>query len=1153
MTNKLYFGALALALFFTGCVREAELQTLPERPEEPQVLREITPEMQAVVEFDDGMISLVEEDLNNGNFLRTKSSDLNNNLKDLGVVRMERVFPYAGEFEERTRREGMHRFYHIVMAEEEATKAVVSLESLPGVLSVEPVHPIRLRDFDDPNFSKQWHYVNKKNPGADIHVQEVWDQYTVGNSQVIVSIVDEPVDPTHPDLDANLWKDASGHTGYNFARNSYDLSIRPESGRGDLGHGTHVAGTVAAVNNNGLGVCGIAGGNYALGIPGVRVQSCAIFSGSMSASDNGSANAIKWGADHGAVISQNSWGYYADSNVDGYVSSSELAAYKKWKISTVMKKAIDYFVKYAGCDNAGEQLPDSPMKGGLVIFACGNENIDYDVMSSYEPVIAVGATGYSGNKASYSCYGDFVDLAAPGGDGTYSIWSTLPTKVASGYGGTTTTNGYGGKDWQGTSMAAPHASGVAALVVSYFGGPGFTAEACKAYLLEGAGEVVGGSKPVGRRLNALGAIEYGIEHHGGAVPHPPVISLESTSLVLSSEETRTVGITVSDPDGDAVTVTCTPGSGALTYDDKTRKATIVGKNAEDGTYKAVFTASDEGGLTASATLEYIISTNHPPIVQIEKEEVTVEYTQTVQVKFSVSDPDGDDDLESISCSAGSKALKMDTEKGVLTITGSGAVEGTYKATIAAVDKGGLVTRASLTYTLLPRNQEPVIEVNPTEITLRGNQTAEALVTWSDPDGDPVTVSCTPGSGALSFDEKTGKVTIQGAEAEPGSYKASFQATDPDGAIAFADLYYTILENHAPVITVDKDQFTLNPLQSASAQVSWSDEDGDAVTVTCIPGSAALSFDPATGKVTIQGNKADAGTYKAVFTAADPLGLSTSIEIFYTLQANHAPVVSVSPASITLRSIESASAQVTWSDQDDWDQLTVSFTAGSDALSFDKNSGKVSIQGGKAPAGTYKAEFTVTDLCGARASAVLDYTIQVNHAPEVTKALDNLVVTGIGQSQELNLGDLFRDPDNDALTLGARLTDGADVIKADISGQTLRLTSTKAGVATVLVEARDAAGESCSTSFQVAVKPTANAVDVYPQPAQDYVYFHVASPTDVQVNINFYTSTGSPALKLTAAGSVFKPVQVDITALAPGRYASELEYGGQVYKSQIIVR
>ncbi len=71
------------------------------------------------------------------------------------------------------------------------------------------------------------------------------------------------------------------------------------------------------------------------------------------------------------MISQNSWGYDYDSNNDGKLTGSEYEAAMAATISSAHKAAVDYFIKYAGCDNDGNQLPDSPMKGGVVIFAAG--------------------------------------------------------------------------------------------------------------------------------------------------------------------------------------------------------------------------------------------------------------------------------------------------------------------------------------------------------------------------------------------------------------------------------------------------------------------------------------------------------------------------------------------------------------------------------------------------------------------------------------------------------------------------------------------------------------------------------------------------------------------------------------------------------------
>lgn len=601
------FAHIVLSILLTACsaANKDNVDSTPAPEEADAPLKHV-----ATVQFDDTLTALVEEALAQGSLV-TKSSPLDAVLQEMGVESLERVFPYAGEFEERTRREGLHRFYHVTFrADVPETKAAEGLATVPGVLHARPEHAISLRStFNDPYYSKQWNLANGPN-GSDINVQAVWDRYTTGSQSVIVCVVDEPVDPSHEDLKANLWKDADGHTGYNFARNSYDLSIRSENGDGDIGHGTHVAGVIAAVNDNGKGVCGVAGGDAAMDIPGVRVQSCAIFSGQKSATDKQSANAIKWGADHGALISQNSWGYTADGilgeDPDGTITDKELEAFRSLTINAVpdFKAAIDYFIKYAGCDNNGNQLPDSPMKGGLVIFAAGNENIDHDIISTYEPVVAVGASNRNNRKASYSNYGSWVDIAAPGGEKSDAgcIWSTLPLDPH------ISTTGYGGKDWAGTSMACPHASGVAALIVSYFGGPDFTADRCKEILLGGLEEFKG-DKPLGKKLDALTAFEYGIRTSGGDVP--PQLIFSETDVQVKAHQTRTINVLAT---GNATIRCVDAGSPALSFDAQSGTITLVGRAAPAGNYNAAFVATSPTGMEATGTLTYTLLPNHAPTV-----------------------------------------------------------------------------------------------------------------------------------------------------------------------------------------------------------------------------------------------------------------------------------------------------------------------------------------------------------------------------------------------------------------------------------------------------------------------------------------------------------------------------------------------------------
>ncbi|MHC1776484.1 MAG: S8 family serine peptidase [Lentimicrobium sp.] len=271
---------------------------------------------------------------------------------------------------------------------------------------------------DDPRYNEQWHYHNTGQQNgtadADIDLPEAWE-ITKGNPEVIVCIEDGGINYTHGDIAANMW---SG-TGYNFVNNSPNVTSHD--------HGTHVAGTVAAVSNNAVGVAGVAGGDGSGN--GIRLMSCQVFTNGGS---GGFENAPVWAADNGAAISQNSWQYTSPNSYDQSVLD-----------------AIDYF----NVNGGGDALVD----GGITIFAAGNN----DSQSQYYPAFYSGTFSVAGltnqdKKAWYSNFGDWVEVAAPGGEtdnvAARGVLSTLPN------------NTYG--FYQGTSMACPHVSGLAALIVS---------------------------------------------------------------------------------------------------------------------------------------------------------------------------------------------------------------------------------------------------------------------------------------------------------------------------------------------------------------------------------------------------------------------------------------------------------------------------------------------------------------------------------------------------------------------------------------------------------------------------------------------------------------------------------------------------------------
>ena len=310
--------------------------------------------------------------------------------------------------------------------------------------------------FNDPELEWQWHYYNDGTldtdlcaAGADINLLNAW-KYTAGDNRVIVAVCDGGIDTNNKDLADNMWvneaelngvtgkdDDGNGYVddvyGYNFVRSNGLVTADD--------HGTHVAGTISAVNNNGFAVCGIAGGTG--NGDGVRLMSIQIFEGNDGCYSSDIAKGIKYAADNGAVIINNSWGY--DPGV--YYGDNE---YESW--DSVLKNAFTYFKEHARLEGA--------MEGGLVVFAAGNETYpEASYPSAYRDYISVSAMSSDYKATYYTNYGPGVNVCAPGGDATYAGWLTISSVSV------TEKDGY--EYMQGTSMACPHVSGCAALAVSY--------------------------------------------------------------------------------------------------------------------------------------------------------------------------------------------------------------------------------------------------------------------------------------------------------------------------------------------------------------------------------------------------------------------------------------------------------------------------------------------------------------------------------------------------------------------------------------------------------------------------------------------------------------------------------------------------------------
>jgi subtilisin family serine protease len=325
--------------------------------------------------------------------------------------------------------------------------ALKRLGSDPRVAYAEPNFVVSvLRTPNDPSLGQLWGLVNtgqtvdgaSGTSDADIDADLAWDVST-GSSSSVVGIIDTGVDFSHPDLAGTSWinpgenctgcrtngldDDANGYVddwqGWDFVNGDNDPFD-------DHGHGTHVAGTIAALGNNGVGVSGI---NWSGRVAALKFLD---WFGSGSVAD--AVRALDYATENGIRVTNNSWG--------GGENSQALL----------------------------EAIERAGVAGGLYVAAAGNDGVDADQTPMYPAaydspyIVSVAATDSRDGLASFSNYGaTSVDVGAPG----VSIYSTLPG------------NTYDW--WSGTSMATPHVAGAAALVKA--ARPGATSAAIKALLL----------------------------------------------------------------------------------------------------------------------------------------------------------------------------------------------------------------------------------------------------------------------------------------------------------------------------------------------------------------------------------------------------------------------------------------------------------------------------------------------------------------------------------------------------------------------------------------------------------------------------------------------------------------------------------------------
>ncbi len=632
-------------------------------------------------------------------------------------------------------------------ADIDVDQVVRAYKGLTGVIDAQPIGIHRVyATANDPNYVDQWH-MNQAND-ADVDAPEAWDIET-GNTQIIVADMDTGVRYFHKDLggaDAsydtpensrgNMWineaekngvsgvdDDGNGYVddwiGWDFVDNQTgwtgeDADVPDNDPRDFNGHGTHVAGLLSAINNNGYAVTSVAGGRLngtqAVNGNGVKIMALRIgWSGRFFIFEVGyidmghAADAFYYAANNGARIASCSWG---SSNTGG------------------LGDAIDYFV-------AG---------GGLVFKAAGNDNNENsDYMLDRADVIGVASTDQNDVKSDFSTYGTFVDISAPGTD----IVSTYHDKDDPRNDKVATLSG--------TSMATPLTASVAALIWSKH--PDWTAAQVKQRLFDTADDIygiAGNSAYQGKlgagRVNAFNAVNDG----GTGGPVPPTANFSGSPT--SGCPTLTVNFT-DQSTGDITGWSWDFGDGGT--------STLQNPSHDyvnPGNYTVSLTVTGPGGSDTNTKTNYI----------------TVE-DPAVTANFSGTPTSGDAplDVAFTDNSTGASSWSWDFGDGGTSTaqnpTHTYTVAGVYTVTLTASNNCGSDTQTKVDYITVTQPQGGTNETHVASNTVvkesffivtRGNATVKIV----DQNGNPVADATVDGSWSGSVNQSVTLTTDANGEA-----------------------------------------------------------------------------------------------------------------------------------------------------------------------------------------------------------------------------------------------------------------------------------------------------------------------------------------------------------------------------------------------------
>ena len=393
-------------------------------------------------------------------------------------------------------------------------QTISELRKNPKIESIEPGYIVHT-DFTPNDSFTYWEWAlnntgqNAGVYGKDIKAFTAWN-VNQGSNNMVVAVLDSGVQTNHPDLVNKFYRDGANNIiGYDFSNGDSDAND-------DNGHGTHVAGTIGAQSNNSVGVAGVC--------PNCKIMPVKFLDYTGSGSTSDAISAIYFAVNNGAKVINNSWGG---------------APY-----NSVLQSAIDYAYN----------------NGVIVVASAGNDNTSIPAYpAAYNHVISVASTDSSDRKSSFSNYGSWVDVSAPGS----SILSTILT--GANLGGSCSdasfapaSDGYG--YCSGTSMSAPIVSGVAALIASQY--PTYTPDQIKSQIKNTA-DNIDASNPayIGQiglgRVNAYRALTTQIGPNLKYISHQVSDSLANNNQIFEPGEKINLSVNIGNDWGTAINTNAT--------------------------------------------------------------------------------------------------------------------------------------------------------------------------------------------------------------------------------------------------------------------------------------------------------------------------------------------------------------------------------------------------------------------------------------------------------------------------------------------------------------------------------------------------------------------------------------------------------------------